>query len=64
MPSILVMDWQIARQLEIKVLDIVMQFGFTDSKDIRVVLEDKCFKICEISSQTSYIGVVDSKRCQ
>ena len=39
-----------------------MQVGFTESKDARVVLEHKCFKICEISPQTSYI-VVDSKRC-
>ena len=44
-----------------------MQVVFTESKDVRVimvrvVLEHKCFKICEISPQTSYIGVVDSKK--
>ena len=39
-----------------------MQFGFTESKDGRVVLEHKCFKICEISPQTSCIDVGDSKR--
>ena len=46
MPSILAMDWQVARQLEIRVLDVFMQVGFTESKDVRVVLEHKCFKIC------------------
>ena len=64
MPSILAMDWQVARQLEIRVLDVVMQVGFTESKDVKVVFEHKCFKICENSPQTSYIGVVDSKRWQ
>ena len=53
MPSILVMDWQVARQLEIRFLDVVMQVGFTESKDVRVVLEHKCFKIGEISPQPS-----------
>ena len=56
------MDQQVAKLFEIRVRDVVMQVGFTESKDIRVVLEDKCFKICEISPQTSYIGVADSKR--
>ena len=46
----------------ILVLDVVMQVGFTESKDVRVVLEHKCFNICEISPQTSHIGVVDCKR--
>ena len=64
MPSILVMDWRVARQLKIRVLDVVMQVGFTESKDVQVILLHKCFKICEISPQTSYIGVVDSKRWQ
>ena len=62
MPSILEMDWQVARQLKIRVLDIVMQVGFTVNQDVRIVHEHKCLKICEISPQTSYIGVVDSKR--
>ena len=62
MPSILAMDWRVARKLEISVLDVVMQVGFAESKGVRVVLEHKCFKICEISPQPSYIGVVDSKR--
>ena len=57
MPSILAMDWQVARQLEIRVLDIVMQVGFTEG----FVLEHQCFKISEISPKTSCIGVVDSK---
>ena len=39
MPSILVMDWQVARQLEIGVLDVVVQVGFAESKDVRVVLD-------------------------
>ena len=56
------MDWQVARQLEIRVQDVVMQVGFTESKDVRSLLEHKYFKIYEISPQTSYIGVVDSKR--
>ena len=43
MPNIIAMDWQVARQLEIRVLDAVMQVGFTESKDARVVLEHKCF---------------------
>ena len=64
MPSILAMDWQVARELGIRVLDVVMQDGFTESKDARYVLEHKCFKICKIFPQTSYIGVVDSKRWQ
>ena len=55
MPSILAINWQVARQLEIRVLDIVMQVGFTESKDVRVVLEQKCFET------STYIGVVDSK---
>ena len=58
-PSILTMDLQVARQLEIRVMYHVMQVGFTERKDARV--EHKCFKICEISPQTSYIGAVDSK---
>ena len=62
MSSILAMDWQVARQLEIRVLDVVMQVGFTESKYVRVVLERKCFKICELSPETSYMGAVDSKR--
>ena len=61
MPSILAMYWQIAKQLEIRAVDVVMQGGFTECKDVRVVLAHKCIKICEISPQTSYIGVVDSK---
>ena len=64
MPSILVMDWQVDRQLEIRVLDVFMQVGFTESKYFRVVLEHKCFKIREISSQNSYIGVVDRYVCR
>ena len=64
MPSIFAMDWQVARLLEIRILDVVMQVGFTGSKDARVVLEQKCFKICAISPQTSFIDVVDSKRCR
>ena len=64
MPSILAIDWQVTGQLEIRVLGLVMQVGFTEIKDVRFVLEHKCFKICEISPQTSYIGVVDSKRWQ
>ena len=59
MPSILVMDWKVARQL-----DVIMQVGFTESKDVRSNLEHKCFKICEMSPQTSYIGVVDCKKSQ
>ena len=47
MPSILAMDWQVARQL-----DVVMQVGFTESKDVRFVLQHKCLMICEISLQT------------
>ena len=61
MPSILPMDWQVAWKLEIRVLDVVMQVGVTESKDARVVLQHKYFKICETSSQTSHIGVVDSR---
>ena len=61
MSSILAMDWQVARQLEIILLDVAMQVSFRESKDVMVVLEHKCFKIYEISPQTSYIGVVDSK---
>ena len=57
MPSILAMDWKVARQL-----DVFMQVGFTESKNVRSVLEHKCFKICEISPQTSYIGVVGNKK--
>ena len=49
MHSILAMDWQVARHLEIRVLDVAMQVDFTERKDARVVLEHKCFKICEIS---------------
>ena len=64
MPSILAIDWQVARQLEIRVLEVAMQVGFIESKDVRVVLEHKCSQICEIFPQTSYIGVVDSKRWQ
>ena len=33
MPSILAMDWQVAKQLEIRVLDVAIQVGFTESKD-------------------------------
>ena len=62
MPSILVMMWQVPGQLKIRVLDVIMHVGFTESKDVRVVLEHKCFKIYEIFPQSSYIGVVDSKR--
>ena len=47
MPSILAIDWQVARHLEIRVQDVVMQAVFTESKDGRLVLEHKCFKICE-----------------
>ena len=64
MPSTLAVYWQVARQLEIRVMDVVMQVHFTESKDVGVVLEHKCFKICEIYPQTSYIGAVDSKRWQ
>jgi hypothetical protein len=62
MPSILVMDWQVARQLEISVLDVVIEVGFTESKNVWLVFEHKCFKICEVTPQTSYIGVAKSKR--
>ena len=56
------MDWQVARQLEIRVMDVIMQVGFTEIKDVRFVLgHNKCFTICEISPQTSYIGVLLSK---
>ena len=41
MTSILAMDCQVARQLEIRVLDVIMQVCFTESKDARVVLEHK-----------------------
>ena len=53
MPSILAMDWHVTRQLESRVLDAVMQVGFTESKDGRVVLEHKCFKACETLSSLS-----------
>ena len=46
MPSVLAMDWQVARQLKIRVLGVVMKVGFTESKDVGFVLVHKCFKIC------------------
>jgi hypothetical protein len=45
MPSILALDWQVARQLEIRVMGIIIQVGFTESKDVRFVLQHTCFKI-------------------
>ena len=62
MPSVLAMDWQVARQLKIRVLGVVMKVGFTESKDVGFVLVHKCFKICEVTPQTSYISVANSKR--
>ena len=58
------MDWQVARQLQFRALDVVMKVGFTESKDVWVVLQHKCFNICEIFPRTSYIGVVDTLRWQ
>ena len=40
MPSILAMDCQVAMQLEIRVVDVVMQVGFTERKEVRIVLEN------------------------
>ena len=37
MPSNLAMDWQVARELKIRVLDAIMQVGFTESKNVRDV---------------------------
>ena len=42
-PSILAMDWQVARQLEIRVLEVIIQVGFTESKYVMVLLEHKWF---------------------